>query len=80
MSVQTMQAWNEEIRRLGEEGCKAGYNIDKHIRTDYSIFGVSVVLLGLIMLVEYLRYRVDLCALGHPFMTAVLKEVYSQSK
>lgn len=48
------------------------------VRVDYSVLSVGVMTLGLIMVVEVLRHRIDHAAVGRPFFKAVLEGVYSE--
>jgi hypothetical protein len=56
----------------------AGEDGDPHV--DYSVLSVGVMTLGLILVVEVLRHRIDHAALGRPFFKAVLEGVYSECK
>lgn len=47
-------------------------------RIDYSVLSVAVMTLGLIMVVEVLRHRLDHAALHRPFFKAVLQGVYAE--
>lgn len=47
---------------------------------DYSVLSVAVVTLGLIMVVEVGRHRLDHMAIGKPFFKNVLEGVYSERK
>lgn len=47
---------------------------------DYSVLAVGVMTLGLIMIVEVLRHRLDHAAVGRPFFKAVLLGVYEECK
>jgi hypothetical protein len=49
-------------------------------RIDYSVLSVGVMTLGLILVVEVLRHRIDHAATGRPFFKAVLEGVYSECK
>ncbi len=49
-------------------------------RIDYSVLSVAVMTLGLIMMVEVFRHRMDHAAIGRPFFTAVLEGVYAECK
>jgi hypothetical protein len=49
-------------------------------RIDYSVLSVAVMTLGLIMMVEVGRHRLDHAAMGRPFFTAVLEGVYAECK
>jgi hypothetical protein len=49
-------------------------------RIDYSVLSVAVMTLGLIMMVEVFRHRMDHAAMGRPFFTAVLEGVYAECK
>jgi hypothetical protein len=49
-------------------------------RIDYSVLSVAVMTLGLIMMVEVFRHRLDHAAMGRPFFTAVLEGVYAECK
>jgi hypothetical protein len=57
---------------------KASY--EEPDRSDYSIMSVAVMTLGLIMIIELLRHRLDHAAMGKPFFTAVLQGVYAERK
>jgi hypothetical protein len=49
-------------------------------RIDYSVLSVCVLTLGLILVVEVLRHRIDHAAIGRPFFKAVMEGVYSECK
>jgi hypothetical protein len=49
-------------------------------RIDYSVLSVTVMTLGLVMMVEVFRHRLDHAAMGRPFFTAVLEGVYAECK
>ena len=51
---------------------------DEPVRVDYSVLSVGVMTLGLILVVEVLRHRLDHAAVGRPFFKAVLEGVYSE--
>ena len=51
---------------------------DKPKRSDYSILSIAVITLGLILLVELGRHRLDHSALGRPFFQSVLEGVYRE--
>jgi hypothetical protein len=53
---------------------------DGPTRVDYSVLSVAVMTLGLIMMVEFFRHRLDHAATGRPFFTAVLEGVYAECK
>jgi hypothetical protein len=53
---------------------------DGPTRIDYSVLSVAVMTLGLIMMVEVFRHRLDHAAMGRPFFTAVLEGVYAECK
>ena len=48
------------------------------VRVDYSVLSVGVMTLGLILVVEVLRHKIDHAALHRPFCKAVLEGVYSE--
>ena len=48
------------------------------VRVDYSVLSVGVMTLGLILVVEVLRHKIDHAALRRPFFKAVLEGVYSE--
>ena len=48
------------------------------VRVDYSVLSVGVMTLGLILVVEVLRHKIDHAATGRPFFKAVLEGVYSE--
>ena len=45
---------------------------------DYSVVSVGVMTLGLLLLVEVIRHRLDHSAMGRPFFKTVLEGVYSE--
>ena len=45
---------------------------------DYSVLSVYVITLGLIMMVEVIRHKMDHAALGRPLFQSVLKGVYAE--
>ena len=49
-------------------------------RMDYSALSVAVMTLGLIMVVEVLRHRLDHAAMGKPYFVAVLENIYAECK
>lgn len=51
---------------------------EKRLYIDYSVLSVGVMTLGLILMVEVLRHRIDHAAVGRPFFKAVLEGVYSE--
>ena len=51
---------------------------DEPVRVDYSVLSVGVLTLGLILIVEVFRHRIDHAAVGRPFFKAVLEGVYSE--
>jgi hypothetical protein len=53
---------------------------DEPTRIDYSVLSVAVMTLGLVMMVEVFRHRLDHAAMGRPFFTAVLEGVYAECK
>lgn len=53
---------------------------EKYGSVDYSVLAVAVMTLGLIMIVEVCRHRLDHAALGRPFFKAVLEGVYTECK
>jgi hypothetical protein len=53
---------------------------DDDVRIDYSVLSVGVMTLGLIMVVELFRHRLDSSANGRPFFKAVLEGVYTECK
>lgn len=55
------------------------YKPDK-VRIDYSVLSVAVMTLGLIMIVEVFRHRLDHAAAHRPFSKAVLEGVNSECK
>jgi hypothetical protein len=48
------------------------------LRMDYSVLAVGVMTLGLILVVEVLRHKLDYMAMGKPYFTAVLENVYAE--
>lgn len=53
---------------------------DEAVRVDYSVLSVGVMTLGLIMIVEVIRHKIDHAAAPRPFSKAVLQGVYSERK
>jgi hypothetical protein len=51
---------------------------DKALQIDYSVLAVLVMTLGLIMIVEVARHRLDQAAKSRPFFKSVLKGVYTE--
>ena len=49
-----------------------------NLQMDYSVLSVLVMTLGLIMIVEVLRHKLDHAAKGKPFFTNVLEGVYTE--
>ena len=47
-------------------------------RMDYSALSVAVMTLGLIMVVEVIRHKLDHAALGKPYFEAVLENIYAE--
>lgn len=47
---------------------------------DYSVFSVAVFTLGLILVVELIRHKLDMSATGKPFFKTVLEGVYGERK
>jgi hypothetical protein len=50
----------------------------KELQIDYSVLAVLVMTLGLIMIVEVARHRLDQAAKSRPFFKSVLKGVYTE--
>ena len=74
---ETMADWTSEAvyRYLADEKSK-GYEEDPRI--DYSVLSVGVMTLGLILVVEVARHKIDHLASGRPFFQTVLEGVYSE--
>lgn len=53
---------------------------ESDLQIDYSVLGVLVMTLGLIMIVEVFRHRLDHAAKGKPFFSSVLEGVYTECK
>ncbi|GAX22530.1 hypothetical protein FisN_14Hh152 [Fistulifera solaris] len=51
---------------------------EESVRVDYSVLSVGVMTLGLIMIVEVVRHKIDHAAGRRPFPKAVLQGVYSE--
>lgn len=60
----------------------AAYAKEKTVgfRMDYSVLSVAVMTLGLIMVVEVFIHRLNHAALGRPYFTAVLENIYNERK
>ena len=63
----------EEIRSLGGGGGDA-------IELDYTVFATAVLTMGLLLIVEVIRHKIDRIAEGHDFFMTVLKTVYHECK
>ena len=69
----------EEDYGGGESDYGYGYAKKEKEPLDYSVLSVGVMTLGLILLVELARHRLDhYAAHGRPFFKAVLEGVYSE--
>ncbi|GAX10646.1 hypothetical protein FisN_14Lh152 [Fistulifera solaris] len=51
---------------------------EESVRVDYSVLSVGVMTLGLIMIVEVVRHKIDHAAGQRPFPKAVIQGVYSE--
>lgn len=49
-------------------------------RMDYSVLAVTVLTLGLILMVEVVKHKIDHAAHGRPFFTKVLETLYTECK
>jgi len=49
-------------------------------RIDFTVLSVTVMTLGLIMIVEVVRHRIDHSAHGRAFFHAVLETLYNERK
>ena len=47
---------------------------------DYTVLSVGVITLGLILVVELIRHRLDVAAMGRIFFKSVLEGVYRECK
>jgi hypothetical protein len=61
------------------DGCST-IEIDEDPLVEYGALSVGVMTLGLILLVEVFRHKIDHEAHGRPFFQAVLSGVYSERK
>jgi hypothetical protein len=61
-----------------ENGCSTAIEEDPLV--EYGALSVGVMTLGLILLVEVIRHKIDHEAHGRPFFQAVLSGVYSERK
>lgn len=59
---------------------RAGGNSDANEEIDYSTLSVAVTTLGLILLVELIRHKLEVNAVGRPFFSTVLEGVYRECK
>lgn len=64
----------------GKEDGAGGYakKAKEAVRIDYSVLSVAVMTLGLIMMVELARHKLDHAAHHKPFLKAVLEGVYEE--
>lgn len=69
-----MESWSEE-RWLAD-----AYAKKEEEPLDYSVLSVGVMTLGLILLVEVIRHRLDHEAEHRPFFKVVLEATYSERK
>jgi len=70
--------WNNTNGRWPSWRYLAGGDDDGGGRMDYSVLSVGVFTLGLIMVVEVIRHRLDHMAIGKPYITAVLENIYAE--
>lgn len=70
----------DSIENEGWEAFHERYLKDKETsgRLDFSVLSVGVMTLGLILVVEVLRHRLDHAAEGRPYFTAVLENIYAE--
>ena len=69
-----MEDWHKD-RWLAE-----AYGEKEEEPLDYSVLSVAVLTLGLILLVEVIRHRLDHEAKHRPFFKVVLETTYSECK
>ena len=50
------------------------------VELDYTILSVAVMTLGLLLIVDLGRHRMDHAALNRPFFSSVLEHVYGERK
>jgi len=70
--------WVAATRLLQDD--KGGKGGKSESQVDYSALSVAVMTLGLIMMVEVIRHRVDHAAVGRPFFQSVLETLYMERK
>jgi len=76
--------WDQDVVRALQYDDKAddygggGYKAKDAVRIDYSVLSVAVMTLGLIMIVELARHKLDHVAHHKPFLKAVLEGVYEE--
>ena len=75
-SWQEQQQDNEDRRWLA--GSDAAYDKIEDDTLDYSVLSVGVMTLGLIMMVEVVRHKLDYEAQHRPFFKVVLEAAYSE--
>ncbi len=63
----------QHVFRASSKGSEASY-------LDFSVLSVAVTTLGLILLVQLIRHRLDRNATGRPFFKTVLEGVYRECK
>lgn len=68
---------DEEWLTFVERALKKG---DSVARSDYSILSVSVITLGLILMIEFARHKMDHFVKHREFARAVLDQVYEERK
>ena len=59
---------------------RAAGKSDANDELDYSTLSVAVTTLGLILLVELIRHKLEVNAVGRPFFSTVLEGVYRECK
>jgi len=66
----------------GEEGGEGGEGEEEgeDINVEYGALSVAVLTIGLILVVEVIRHRIDHAANGRVFAQAVLAAMYSERK
>jgi hypothetical protein len=54
--------------------------LEKKDDLDYSVLSVTVLTLGIVLVVEICKHKLDHVAIGKPFFQAVLHGVYGERK
>lgn len=74
------EGWNHRQRLAAESSYYGDEEEEGVVLVDYSVLSVAVMTLGLILLVEGIRHRLDHEAKHRPFFKVVLETTYGECK